>query len=314
MSTFFISDFTPFYILEFTFWLFPIASSLDMLKLSRMCINNQLTKLGTARNMDRNPSEKNYSLNYYFLLVFVLSVPLWLVGVTKLPLPVNLPVSSLTAFIPMIAALILSSRQSGSQGVKELFQTAWDYQKIKNKVWYLPILLLPPLLYMISLIIMWQTERPLPDPIKIPFLWLPVYLVMYLITGTGEELGWSGYATQPMQRRWGALRASFLLGILWAVWHSIPFVQTQSPVAWVIWQSIKTVAMRMLIVWIYNQSGKSVFAAILFHTADNVSWSLFPNDGSHYDPMLMGLINCVVLIIVIIAGGFNGMTRFRGKG
>jgi membrane protease YdiL (CAAX protease family) len=263
--------------------------------------------------MHRNPSQKNHSLNYYFLLVFVLSVPLWLVGGTKLPLPVNLPVSSLTAFVPMIAALILSSRQSGSRGFKELFQTAWDYHKIKDKVWYLPILLLPPLLYIISFILMWQTERPLPDPIKIPFLWLPIYLVMYLITGIGEELGLSGYATQPVQRRWGALRASFMLGILWAVWHSIPFVQTQSPVGWVVWQSIKTVAMRMIIVWIYNKTGKSVFAAILYHTADNVSWSLFPNDGSHYDPMVTGLINCVVLIIIIFAGRYNSTMRFPGK-
>jgi hypothetical protein len=69
----------------------------------------------------------------------------------------------------------------------------------------------------------------------------------------------------------------------------------------------------MLIVWIYNKSGKSVFAAILFHTADNVSWSLFPNDGSHYDPMVIGLINCAALIIIILTGGFKGTTRFREK-
>jgi hypothetical protein len=42
MSTFFISDFPPYYILEFTFWLFPMASSPHMLKLSRISRNNKL--------------------------------------------------------------------------------------------------------------------------------------------------------------------------------------------------------------------------------------------------------------------------------
>jgi hypothetical protein len=71
--------------------------------------------------------------------------------------------------------------------------------------------------------------------------------------------------------------------------------------------------MRVIIVWIYNKTGESVFAAILYHTADNVSWSLFPNDGSHYDPTVMGLVNSVAVIIIIFAGGFNGTTQFPGK-
>jgi membrane protease YdiL (CAAX protease family) len=41
------------------------------------------------------------------------------------------------------------------------------------------------------------------------------------IAALGEELGWSGYAIDPMQARWGALKASILLGIFWAVYHYI---------------------------------------------------------------------------------------------
>ncbi len=45
------------------------------------------------------------------------------------------------------------------------------------------------------------------------------------------------------------------------------------------------VATRVLIVWIYSPSGKSVFAATLVHVMGNVNWSLFPNYGSHIDPV-----------------------------
>jgi uncharacterized protein len=134
---------------------------------------------------------------------------------------------------------------------------------------------------------------------------------MYFITGMGEELGWSGYAIEPMQTRWGALRASLLLGVVWAIWHSIAFVQTQYPAGWIVWQCIKTVAMRMILVWIYNKTGKSVLAANLYHTTDNVSWSLFPNYGSYYDPVVIGLINSMIAVIIIFETRSNILTRYR---
>ncbi len=63
-----------------------------------------------------------------------------------------------------------------------------------------------------------------------------------------------------MQNRWGTLRASPILGIVWAMWHTL-----------------SVIPLRILTVWIYNNAGKSVFAVILFHDVGNISWSLFPN-------------------------------------
>lgn len=257
--------------------------------------------------MGSDPEVKDHSVKSFYLLVILLSVPLWLVGGDNLPLPVKLPVSALTAFVPMIAASMLSFRQAGRQGLRELFQLAWDYRKIREKIWYLPVLLLAPSIYLVSFFILKLTGRPLPEQIVLPFLWIPVAFVIFLLTGIGEELGWSGYATQPMQDRWGALRAGFLLGVMWAVWHSVAFLQTGWTVEWVVWQSIKTIAMRMIIVWIYNKTWRSVFAATLYHTTDNVSWSLLPSD--YYDPLVTGLVNCIVTIIIILTGGFNNTAR-----
>lgn len=260
--------------------------------------------------MFSNVSQENKSLKYFFVLIFILSVPIWLIGGKKLPLPVNLPVSALTAFIPMIAACILSYKQDGFDGIQALLKKAWDADKIKDKTWYLPILIVPPLIYTSSFAILRFARLPLPDSINIAVFMLPVFFAMYWITGAGEELGWSGFAIEPMQNRWGPLKASFILGVIWAVWHSIAFLQTQYPGRWVVWQCIKTVAMRMMIVWIYNQTGKSVFAANLYHTLDNVSWSLFPNYGSHYDPGVTGLINLVLAVIIIFEERSNCLTRY----
>jgi len=252
--------------------------------------------------MRTNTSQEALPLNY-FLLVLLLSVPIWLIGGNRLPLPINLPVSAVTTFIPAIAAAILCYRRSGSTGVKELLKKAWDFNKIKNKIWYLPALFLAPMIYLFSYVVIRLTGLPLPDPIIIPPLMVPAFFVIFLIGDMGEELGWSGYAIDPMQNRWGAVKASLILGVVWAIYHSVTFVQTHHTTSWIVWQCIKAVAMRMVIVWIYNKTGKSVSAANLYHATDNVSAFLFPNYGSHYNPFVTGTITWLVAAIVIVGWG-----------
>jgi membrane protease YdiL (CAAX protease family) len=154
--------------------------------------------------MNTNPSQETLSLKY-FLLVFVLSVPFWAIGGNQLPLPMDLPVSALMFVTPLIAASILVYQQAGFKGVKELLKKALDAHKTKNKLWYLPALLLTPLIYFLSFVIMRLTGMPLPDPIQIPWLLAPIFFAAYFVSATCEELGWMGYAVDPLQKRWGAL-------------------------------------------------------------------------------------------------------------
>jgi hypothetical protein len=65
-------------------------------------------------------------------------------GEQKLPLPFNLPVGALVLVCPMIAALILVYRENGSDGVKQLLKRAFDFKRIKGKIWYVPIFFLMP--------------------------------------------------------------------------------------------------------------------------------------------------------------------------
>jgi uncharacterized protein len=236
----------------------------------------------------------------YFLFVFGLAMPFWLFGRNKLPLPINLPSGALVTFVPVSAAAILSYRHSGLRGIRVLFKKIWDYRKIKQKVWYLPIVLLPCGMYLLSYLILRLTRQPLPEAVEISAPMAPVFTVMYFIGAVGEELGWTGYALEPIQERWGALKSGLLLGIVWATWHVIPFVQTANPASWIVWQSLKTVAMRVMIVWIYHNTNGSTFAAVLYHTVDNVSWSLFPNYSSHYNPFVTNLINWVAVAIIVL--------------
>ena len=265
--------------------------------------------------MDKNtrPAQDKLLLDY-FLLVFVITVPFWVIGGSKLPLPINLPASALATFNPFIAAAILTYRRERMHGVKALLRRAVDFRKIPDKRWLLPALLLMPLIYFLAFGVMRVTGLPLPDPIQVPLLVAPVLLVLFFITDAGEELGWTGYTTDPMQNRWGAVKASFILGVIWVIWHIIPFIQTGSPLKWIIGQSFYTLLLRMLIVFIYNRSGKSVFAANLVHVTSNLSWSLFPNYGSHYDPSVTGAILLLTVIVALTWGRISPQPLITREG
>jgi hypothetical protein len=90
------------------------------------------------------------------------------------------------------------------------------------------------------------------------------------------------------------------VGLGWAVFHYVALLQAHRSLEWIAWWSLWTVALRFIIVWLYNNAGKSVFAAVLFHTTINVTWQLFPIQGSFFDPRVTGIITALVAAAVII--------------
>jgi hypothetical protein len=230
--------------------------------------------------------------------VLALSVPLWVVGaVVGGELLPGLPVGALAFMCPVVAASILLYGQEGRAGVAALLARSFDVERITNRGWYLPILLLMPAVFVLSYGVMVGLGRSLPEP-RIDLLSIPGLPAVFFLSGLTEELGFMGYAIDPMQDRWDALRAALLLGAFWAAWHWIPLVQGDRSVSWIAWWSLYTVALRVLHVWIYDNTGRSLFGQALFHATANVGWQLFPNDGSHFDPAVTTPILVAVAVTV----------------
>ncbi|WP_310394219.1 type II CAAX endopeptidase family protein [Hymenobacter sp.] len=245
----------------------------------------------------------------FFLLVFILSIPFWILGAAApeltRSLPVKLPISALMAICPALAALLLVNKESGPRGVKELVRGVFDHEKIKDKKWYLLIIFLMPAITLLSYWAMQLARMPLPAT-RTPLVAALLFFFVFFIGAIGEEIGWTGYVLDPLQHRWGALKASIILGIIWAIWHIIPYTQIPQPATWIVWQCVSTVLLRIVMVWIYNSAGKSVFAAVLFHAMIDTSTFLYPRYGSHYNPLVGATF---LLLTVGIVGLF--WKRFR---
>ena len=255
------------------------------------------------------PAPRGRSPLRFFLTVVALSIPFaWLGAVTDLQLYPGIPVAALAFVCPVSAAALLSYRENGAAAVSALLRRAFDFRRIRAKVWYLPTVLLMPGVTVAASGLMRAMRSPLPTP-RFPIPGAFILFLAFLVAALGEELGWSGYALDPMQKRWSALQASVVLGVVWALWHVIAMVEAGQSPAWIAWGCLDMLGTRVLMVWLYNNTGKSVFAVALYHAIANLSVkSMFPG-GSYEAERLIALILAATAATVTIIWGPRTLTR-----
>jgi len=265
-----------------------------------------------------NSSIINRSPLKFFLIVYGLSIPLWILEtmIDVKGLPLDIPITDIVAaFTPLMAACILIYKEEGRNGITKLFKRIFDFSRITKKLWYVPVILLPLLMYILVFIIIHFTRLPFPSILHIPFSSIPVLFLFFFLGAVAEETGYMGYAIDPMQKRFGALSASILMGIPWAVWHYPSIIQQGHNATWIAWGTLGTISVRVLIVWIYNNTGKSLFACILFHTMLNVGRPLFPRDETHNPlvdyPYIHYAVFALVAVVIVILWGSKTLVRFR---
>ncbi len=265
--------------------------------------------------MNTGASSKRSPLTF-FVLVYALTIPFWVLStmIKVKGLPDNLPVTDIGAtFVPLISASILVYREEKFGGVKRLLKRAFDYKRIKQKIWYVPIIFLMPLLYLLTYVVMRLIGLPPPAEWHIPLL-TPLLFVFFFIGAAGEELGYMGYAIDPMQDRWNALTASLIMGLLWAIWHYPSMIQVGQTPALMAWGTLGTVGFRILYVWLYNNTEKSVFGVILFHAIANTGRSVFPGGRSYYelaDGAAGYSIVTITAVIVAFLWGSETLARYK---
>jgi uncharacterized protein len=258
----------------------------------------------------RLQSKYSSSVFTYFVLVFALSVPFWILGITyPIQLLPGLPISALGAITPALAALILTYKNDRRAGVFQLLQRSFDFKRVKNKNWFLVILLVNPAISVLAYGII-SVIQPLPPLATLSLAIFPMFAFFFL-GALAEEVGWTGYATEPLHQRWGAITAGILLGAVWAIWHILPLVQAYRTVEWITWWSLATISLRAIMVWFYVHAGKSVFAATLIHAMSNLCWQLFPNNGSYYDPRVFGLITLFFAITFYVVQRFQSVGKLQ---
>ncbi len=249
----------------------------------------------------------------FVVLLLMMSLPFWVLGFVAPSglLPYGLPVSALMTFVPMLVAIILTARRGGWRSTKTLLGRAFDVRRIAGARLLLLAVSIMPVVAVSSWFLMRLLGYPLPSP-HIAWIALPAMLLVYVVGAVGEEIGWTGYLTDPLQRRFGELPAALIIGAVWQAWHIVPFYAMGRSVTWISAQFVAGVLLRIIIVRLYNQANRSVFIAIVFHTCINVSFSLFPNEGSHFDPVTTAIsLVAVVVTVQVVTYEMTYRSRVR---
>jgi len=160
---------------------------------------------------------------------------------------------------------------------------------------------MPVILYL-SYIVMSALGMFLPD-LRITIIDIIVLFVLYFIAATFEEMGFLGYIVDPMLDKWSALKASIIQGLLWDLWHIFLYFEDEHSIEWIFWQCLFSLGARIVIIWLYLNNNKSILAGIFFHAMINVSDTIFPINGSYYNPFYPAVITGIICIIIILVYG-----------
>lgn len=239
----------------------------------------------------------------FILLVFGLSVPFYLIGMTgwRLPGLPMLPLSALMGFVPMAAAMVLFARSGRGSAVFQLLARLFDPISWKGAIWLVLAVIFMPVVCLVEYGVLSQRSVALPA-VRLETTNILFLLTAFLIGAIGEELGWQGYAYPALRRSHTVLGAALIIGVVWAIWHILPFLQLGRGGGWIMWHSLCAVALRVLIVWFFEASRQCMLIAVVFHAMINLSWAIFPAQGSAYDPFIAFLILAPTATVAALVG------------
>lgn len=210
----------------------------------------------------------------------------------------------LSAVGPALAAMIVTQVTYGKAQVKNLLKALIQWQA--NLGWYLVAIFGPVALLLIAQGVTKFSALTATQPAhrKELFPLALSALLMSLFSNPWEEVGWRGFALPHLQKRYTALVASIMIGILWGLWHLPIFFWVGNPMAeypFLPWFA-GTVAETFIYTWLYNSTKGSLLLVSLFHVALNTFGVVISGVSTTTLALLYVL---VALGLTVIFGGEN---------
>lgn len=252
----------------------------------------------------------------YFLLAFGWSwlfwIPVVLIGIDISVTP-GMVLFIIGIFGPAVSAIFLTCLTGNKQERRDYWSRLASFTRIGPR-WYAVIVLIAPVCSFMAILTGFVIKGSIPSVdtavsyVTYPLTIIPFVIVTMIYGPLPEELGWRGYALDRLQRKWNALSSSFILGVIWAVWHLPIFFMHGSLLSEVIplgstqfWVSMGPgiLATAVIMTWIYNNTQRSTLAAILFHFMINFTLEFLrlPGDLKTYQFMWLTLIAIVVTLV-----------------
>lgn len=216
---------------------------------------------------------------------------------------------------PSLAGILLTALVSGRAGLRELLSRLLRWRV--GARWYAVALLFTPLLALATLLVLLPTS-----PVFTPGIFtsdakasvLLLGVVMGLLVGVCEELGWTGFAVPRLRLRYGVLTTGLIVGLLWGAWHFVlafwasgtasGAISLSHFLPWVLYNLGVLPAYRVLMVWLYDRTG-SLLVVTLMHASltGGLALTMMPLEISGVSNLVWYLVLTVALWVLVAAVG-----------
>lgn len=216
---------------------------------------------------------KRHLLGGYFAIAFILA---WtgslLAGGTAFlrgePLATNRLLLMFIAMLagPSLAGILMTFLADGKKGLQQLYARMARWQVAGR--WYAALLIFPLLILLVTLAL----GRAVSSELNPTFF--ASGILLGLLAGFFEEIGWTGFAFPKLQARYGILSAALLLGFIHGLWHFMADFLGNAPRFAGYWLPnfigfiLFVMALRVLIVWVYTNT-QSLLLAQLMHSSSS---------------------------------------------
>jgi len=255
-------------------------------------------------------SIKKHAFIVYVLLAVLISWSPWFISG-----------SGFFVFGPSIAGVVIIALTSGKAGLRDLGKRALQWRV--GFTWWAVALLFTGLIILVSIPINLALGGSPPSFAFFRQEWYlaPVFFALTLLGGPlGEEFGWRGFALPNLQAKYGAVAASLIIGVVWALWHLPLFFQPGSLHAQIGLSKLPLfilgeIVLATVMTWVYNNTTSSLLVGgIILHNADNFWASTLITDETMTSAfrggvqsqfnMQLYIVSTIVGVLVIIALAF----------
>jgi len=250
----------------------------------------------------------------YFLFVLGWSFLFWALAAARGGAQAD-PTESLAFLLggagPFVAAVVLTQLREAPAIRRDFWARVLDPRPLRWPWWAAALLLHPALVALAFAVDLALGGRPpalAADAGSLSTV-LAVAFFVFWFGPLPEEMGWRGFALDRLQLRMTPLRASLVLGSVWALWHVPLFfvpgthqagLELGSPRSWVYLSSL--LPLSVLITWVYNETGRSTLSAVLIHYSGNLTGA-FLHKPDRVALLELGLLTLAAVLVVLGGGG-----------
>jgi membrane protease YdiL (CAAX protease family) len=270
---------------------------------------------------------RRHPITSYFVIAYAVT---WLfhIPVVLLGLPISNPETHAPSLyiLPGIAigvtgtAFFMTAVTQGKPGVRRLLQrlTTW---RVGLRWWAVAVLLIPATGIVIASLL------GTPDAVRAfapaALIFYPAAYAAHFIFGPlFEETGWRGFALPRMQQRFGPLKATIFLGLLWSAWHFGLYVPMwfgsgdfTSGIIQLGMFVVFTTSMTFLFTWLSNNTRASLLLCILLHGSvdGSITYLQVLADKGIISAEASATVIALGMLIACVAGALVLTVFTRGK-